>query len=296
MIPSYENCSLCARECRADRTRGERGVCKMGDLPVVARASLHKWEEPIISGEVGSGTIFFSGCSLLCEYCQNSKISRGEYGKEISVDRLSSIMLRLQGRGAHNVNLVTPTHFIPSIREAIILAKEKGLTIPIVYNTSSYDSVEALKSLFGLVDIYLADLKYYRKETAKALSHAENYVEAARAAISEMVRQRPTPKISGGLMREGVIVRILLLPHHVAEAKLTLKYLYETYGDTIYVSLMNQYTPSENMKAPLNRPVTREEYRELLDYAVGLGLKNGFSQEHGTAAESFIPDFDNTGV
>ncbi len=249
------------------------------------------WEEPIISGERGSGTIFFSGCSLGCVYCQNRKISRGERGTPITSSRLADTMLWLRDEGAHNINLVTPTHFVPSIREAIIEAKDRGLDIPIVYNTSSYDTVDTLRSLEGLIDIYLPDLKYYRSETARELSFAENYVLAARAAIAEMVRQAPTPVIENGLMKRGVVVRILLLPRHVAEAKLSLKYLYDTYGDSIYISLMNQYTPIENMKAPLDRPVTHEEYCELLDYAERLGLKNGFSQEFGTAKESFIPDF-----
>ena len=296
MTNEYKSCSLCKRECGVDRTGGEFGVCKMGANPVVARASLHEWEEPIISGERGSGTIFFSGCSLGCVYCQNRKISRGEYGTEITSRRLSEIMLELQKKGAHNVNLVTPTHFVPSIREAILTARGEGLNIPIVYNTSSYDTPETIKSLEGLVDIYLPDLKYYRENSAERLSFAKDYVIAARDAIAEMVRQKPHPIIENGLMKSGVIVRILLLPRQVAEAKLSLKYLYEAYGDNIYISLMNQYTPTENMKAPLNRPVTREEYRELLDYAEGLGLKNGFSQEWGTAAESFVPDFDNSGV
>ncbi len=296
MTNEYINCSLCGRNCKVDRTCKERGFCRMGHLPVVARASLHAWEEPIISGERGSGTIFFSGCSLGCVYCQNRKISRGEKGKEITSERLAEIMLELENNGAHNINLVTPTHFVPSIREAIIMAKRGGLDKPIVYNTSSYDTVETLKSLDGLVDIYLPDLKYYRPKSARELSFAENYVDTARAAIAEMVRQQPAPVVEDGLMKRGVIVRILLLPRHVAEAKLSLKYLYETYGDSIYISLMNQYTPFKDMKAPLNRPVSREEYRELLEYAEGLGLKNGFSQEFGTASESFIPDFDNSEI
>lgn len=260
----------------------------------VSRAALHQWEEPLISGTRGSGTIFFSGCSLGCVFCQNREISRGISGREISIERLSEIMLGLERDGAHNVNLVTPTHYIPSIKEAIILAKNSGLSIPIVYNTGSYDNVEALATLEGLVDVYLPDFKYYRPETAKKLSLAEDYPTAARRAIAEMYRQTGDPKISDSLIKKGVVVRILLLPGHVAEAKLILKYIFDTYGDSVFVSLMNQYTPMPNMPAPLNRRVTHTEYQQLLDYAARLGVEHGFTQDFGTAKESFIPPFDNT--
>lgn len=263
---------------------------------VVSRAALHMWEEPVISGSCGSGAIFFSGCSLGCLFCQNRKISRGEFGKTVTPERLAEIMLELKEKGAHNINLVTPTHFAPTVKSAIISAKEKGLDLPIVYNTSSYDSPETIKSLEGLIDIYLPDMKYYLERTAKKLSMAENYPEAARRAIAEMVRQQPKPIIENGIMRSGVIVRLLLLPSHTAEAKLILKYLHGTYGDNIYVSLMNQYTPMEDMNPPLNRRVTRKEYNDLTDYAQRIGVTLGFTQEFGTAEESFIPDFDNTGV
>ena len=263
----------------------------------VSRAALHFWEEPPISGERGSGTIFFSGCSLSCVYCQNREISRGRAGKPVTVERLCEIMLDLQSQGAHNINFVTPTHFIPSVAEAIRLAKVKGLAIPIVYNTGSYDTPEALKHLEGLVDIYLPDLKYYTSKTAGEYSNAFDYPVAAREAIAEMFRQVGEAKLDDkGIMTRGVIVRILLLPGHVAEAKLSLKYLMDTYGDSIYISLMNQYTPMPDMTSPLNRRVTRDEYEQLLDYAEKLGLKNGFTQEFGTASESFIPPFDNTGI
>lgn len=293
---SYENCHLCARNCGVDR-RYTRGFCKMSDSPTVARAALHFWEEPPISGTRGSGTVFFSGCSLSCIYCQNNAISRGESGRVISVDRLAEIMISLERDGAHNINLVTPTHFIPSIREAIVTARKRGLTLPIVYNTGSYDSVDALRTLDGLVDVYLPDLKYFRPDTAAALSLAGDYPTVARSAIAEMVRQTgPAVIDSDGIMLRGTIVRILLLPGHVAEAKLSLKYLYDTYGDSIYISLMNQYTPMPGMHQPLDRAVTREEYRQLTDYASRLGITGAFVQEAGTAAESFIPPFDYTGI
>lgn len=293
---SYARCNLCARNCGIDRTCGELGFCKMADNAVIARAALHMWEEPIISGSCGSGAIFFSGCSLGCVFCQNRKISRGEFGKSVTAERLSEIMLELKENGAHNINLVTPTHFAPTIKSAIILAKNQGFDLPIVYNTSAYDNVGTIRAFEGLIDIYLPDMKYYLPKTAKELSMAESYPLAARLAIAEMVRQQPTPIIENGIMRSGVIVRLLLLPSHTAEAKLILKYLHDTYGDNIYVSLMNQYTPMENMKPPLNRRVTRAEYNDLIYYAQRIGVRFGFTQQFGTAKESFIPDFDNTGV
>ena len=292
----YKECRLCARNCGIDRTESA-GYCKMKNDIYVSRAALHFWEEPPISGTKGSGTIFFSGCSLSCVFCQNREISRGRVGKEVGIDRLSEIMLELQMQGAHNINFVTPTHYIPSIAEAIKLSRANGLTIPIVYNTGSYENPEALKLLNGLVDVYLPDLKYYTPKTALAYSKAEDYPTIARKAIYEMVHQVGKPTFDEqGMMKKGVIVRILLLPGHVAEAKLSLKYLIDSYGDDIYVSLMNQYTPMPDMKPPLNRRVTREEYEQLIDYAEKIGLKNGFTQDFGTAVESFIPPFDNTGI
>lgn len=289
---SYKKCSLCERRCLVDRERGELGFCRMTDKPTVARAALHAWEEPIISGARGSGTIFFSGCSLKCVFCQNKDISRGRVGKEVLSRELADIMLGLQSEGAHNINFVTPTHYAPSIKEAIVIARKAGLTIPTVYNTSSYDTPETIRSLSGLIDIYLADFKYYRAKTASELSAAVNYPEAARAAIDEMLRQRPEPIIKDGIMQSGVVVRILLLPNRVAESKLILKYLYDKYGSAIYISLMNQYTPMPNMKPPLDRKVTRAEYGEVVEYAEKLGITNAFTQEFGTAEESFIPKFN----
>ena len=295
-LSNYKHCMLCNRKCGVDRTE-KAGYCRMTDRIYLSRAALHFWEEPPISGDRGSGTVFFSGCSLSCVYCQNQEISRGRAGKEVSIERLSHIMLELETSGAHNVNLVTPTHYIPSIVEAIKGARALGLTIPIVYNTGSYDSLSALKTLDGLVDVYLPDLKYYTEKTAMKFSSAGDYPLVARAAIDEMVRQVGEPIFNNdGIMTRGVIVRILLLPGHVAEAKLSLKYLLDTYGDKIYISLMNQYTPMIGMKPPLNRTVTRDEYNQLVDYAERLGLKNGFTQEFGTAKDSFIPPFNCDGV
>lgn len=254
------------------------------------------WEEPIISGTKGSGTVFFSGCSLGCIYCQNKEISRGGVGKPVTVKRLAEIFFELADGGAHNINLVTPTHFVPSIAEAIKIARADGLNIPLVYNTGSFDTPDTLKLLEGLIDIYLPDLKYYKPETASALSLAKDYPTVAREAIAEMVKQRGEPIVERGIMLSGVVVRILLLPQHLAEAKLNLAYLYNTYGDSIYISLMNQYTPSPELPKPLDRTVTHKEYDELVDYAVRLGVKNAFIQEWGTQKDSFIPPFDLTGV
>lgn len=296
LTTEYKSCRLCSRLCGVDRTEGRLGYCKATDKIRVARASLHNWEEPIISGERGSGTIFFSGCSLGCLYCQNREISRGDIGKEISEERLSEIMLELKAKGAHNVNLVTPTHYVPGIIKSVCLAREKGLDIPIVYNTSSYDSPQTVELLSNTVDIYLADMKYYLSKSARELSFAENYPAAAMSALSKMVEQKGSAVIEDGLMKRGVIVRVLLLPGHLAEAKLICSYLLSEYGDSIYVSLMSQYTPIGDLPSPLNRRVTRKEYEELCDYAVKKGLKKGFIQEGKSASESFIPSFDLFGV
>ncbi len=263
----------------------------------VARAALHYWEEPIISGTRGSGTVFFSGCSLGCVYCQNKEISRGASGIKISVERLKDIFLELSDAGAHNINLVTPTHYIPSIIEAVSLAKREGLSLPIVYNTSSYETVESIERLKDTVDVWLPDLKYYRSSTAERYSCAADLPEVSRLAIDKMVELAGEPVLDAdGMLLRGVVVRILLLPSHVAEAKLNLKYLYEKYGDKIYVSLMSQYTPSDDMEAPLNRRVTVSEYRELVEYARDLGISRAFVQERDSAEESYIPPFDNSGV
>ena len=288
----YKNCNLCARGCGVDRTGGERGFCGASNIPAIARAALHMWEEPIISGSLGSGTIFFRGCSIGCVFCQNSEISSRVEGGSVSPEQLASIMLGLEQKGAHNINFVTPTHFTPSIVEAIELAKVRGLSIPIVYNTGSYDRVETIRLLDGFVDIYLPDYKYYRSSTAMAYSSAPDYPEVAFSAIEQMVRQRPNVVIQDGLIKEGVIIRLLLLPSHVAEAKLALKRLYSAFGNSVYYSLMSQYTPMPNMLPPLDREVTQAEYRELVDYADRLGIINAFIQDKSSSGELYIPEFD----
>lgn len=295
-------CTLCPRNCGVDRKNGEKGICGQTTEVKVARAALHFWEEPCISGTTGSGTVFFSGCSLHCVFCQNEPIANGAVGKEITIERLAQIFLELQMQGANNINLVTPGHFIPQIREALLLAKKQGLILPIVYNTGSYESVEALRSLEGLVDIYLPDFKYMSSELSGKYSHAADYAEVAKAAIAEMVRQTGTPVFRENgkeeLMEKGTIVRHLTLPGCMDDSKAILQYLYVTYGNQIYISIMNQFTPLENVSAfpELNRRITEEEYDELIDYAIDLGIEQGFIQEGETAEESFIPEFDCEGV
>ncbi len=284
------------RNCGVNREKGEIGFCKMTQNAKIARAALHFWEEPIISGTRGSGTIFFSGCSVGCIFCQNHKISHENFGTHVSKDELVNIMFKLEKEGAHNINLVTATHFLPTVREAIREAKGRGLSIPIVYNTGSYDSTEALRTLEGLVDIYLPDMKFFLPKTAKEYANAEGYPVFAKNAIDEMVRQKPFFVVENGIMKSGVVVRVLLLPGHVAEAKLILKLLKENYGEKIYVSLMCQYTPIPKLPSPINRKVTKQEYYDLLSYAEKIGIKNGFCQDFESANEKYIPVFDNTGI
>lgn len=292
MHTEYGNCQLCARNCAVNRNEGMVGYCKSTSEMKICRAALHFWEEPVISGENGSGTVFFSGCSMGCVFCQNREISRASVGRRIDCEELSEIMLKLEAEGAHNINFVTPTHFAPSIITTVKIVRENGLIIPIVYNTGGYDSLQTVKNLSETVNVYLPDFKYYRGETAKKYSQAENYPTVALQSIREMVRQRPVPVIKDGIMQEGVIIRILLLPGHVAEAKLSLGMLYREFGDNVFFSLMGQYTPMDGMKPPLDRPVTAAEYRELVDYACKIGIKNAFVQELSSANSAYIPDFN----
>lgn len=292
----YEHCTLCHRGCEVNRYKGV-GYCRVPADMKIARAALHMWEEPPISGTRGSGTVFFAGCSLSCIYCQNSEISRGNGGVTVSTARLAEIMTELQQKGAHNINFVTPTHYAPSIIDAVELSRARGLKIPTVYNTGNYETHDTLKSLNGTVDIYLPDAKYRLPRTARAYSAAEDYPRVFLENISEMLSQCGEPLFdSDGIMRRGVIVRVLLLPSHLAEAKLIVSDLYRSFGDSVYISLMNQYTPREGMPPPLDRRVTRSEYEELVDYALNLGVKNAYIQADGTADESFIPPFDLDGV
>ena len=299
MNMNQEKCMLCPRACNVNRINGEKGYCGVAGAGIMgARAALHMWEEPCISGENGSGTVFFSGCSLRCVYCQNYHIANASVGSTISKERLAEIFLELQEKKAENINLVTPTHYTPEIMWAVQEARKRGLKIPIVYNCSGYEKVETLKALEGIVDIYLTDFKYMDKAAAKRYSKAENYPEIAKSALEEMVRQCKKAHFDErDMMKKGVIVRHLLLPGQLQNAKDVVRYVYETYGDRVFFSLMNQYTPLPQVESypEINRRVTEEEYEELVDFAIEIGVENGFIQEGETAKESFIPVFDEEG-
>ena len=330
----YQSCHLCARNCGVDR-RNTTGYCHQTADLKAARAALHYWEEPCISGTSGSGAVFFSGCSLGCVFCQNEEIAKGTVGKEITSQRLTEIFLELQEQGANNINLVTAGHFLPTVIPALEDAKANGLVIPVVYNTGSYENLDAIRMLDGLVDIYLPDLKYFSPELSQKYSHASDYFQVASKNIEEMVRQTGEPQFrmkpkhvmqesyemweseaahpilsseyneicdleedSEILMSHGTIVRHLLLPGCISDGKQVLRYLAETYGNEIYISIMNQFTPLRNVAAfpELNRKVSEAEYEELLDFALELGIENAFIQEGDVAEESFIPDFSYEGL
>lgn len=292
-----QKCRLCPRSCGVDRESGKSGYCGENATVRVARVSLHMWEEPCISGKNGSGTIFFAGCPLRCVFCQNKSIALGNRGKALTIEELCSAFLLLQERKAENINLVTPTHFVPQLVKAIERAKAKGLILPIVYNTSSYEHIETIKMLDGLVDIYLPDLKYKSEALSRDYSNAPDYFSYAKEAIEEMVKQTKSPVFEKGLMKRGTIVRHMLLPGHTKDSKDIICYLYEKYKDNIYISIMNQYTPPQDMEAigfaKLSRKVTKREYERVIDYALDIGVENAFIQEGETASESFIPDFDD---
>lgn len=288
-----KECRLCPRNCGVNRYI-EKGVCGATDKLRVAYYSLHKWEEPIISGINGSGTVFFSHCNLKCIFCQNKKISTDGYGREISEGRLKQIFMELQDEGAHNINLVTPTIFVPQIVSVLQRIKNKELKIPVVYNTSSYECKKTIETLKGLVDIYLADLKYYDDDLAIKYSKCKDYFKFATEAIDEMFSQVGKFNIQNGLIKKGLVVRVLILPGHIDDSKKIISYLYNKYGDNIIISIMNQYTPIEKFSKykNLNRKVTDKEYDEVVDYAVDLGVTNAFIQDGETQMESFIPQFN----
>ena len=287
-------CNLCPRNCNVDRDKGELGYCGTPSDMVIARYSRHMWEEPIISGDKGSGTIFFSYCNLRCSFCQNYELSELHKGRVVSVDDFSDIVMDLQNSGVHNINLVTPTMFVPKIIEGVKLARDKGFNIPIVYNTSSYENVDTIKLLDGYVDIYLPDLKYYDNKLGKKYSGVDNYFEYASKAIDEMVRQVGSVKLDDkGMMVKGVIVRHMVMPGCVKDSKKIIKYLYNKYHDDIIISIMNQYTPvRKNKYSELNRRVYDYEYNEVVNYAYDIGVRKAFIQDGDSQEESFIPDFD----
>lgn len=286
------NCNLCPRNCNVNRNKNELGYCMASNKIAIGGYHLHEWEEPPLTGKYGSGTIFFSHCNLRCVYCQNYDISIKAQGEEITTERLADIMLELQSLSAANINLVTPTHYIPLIKESIIIAKNKGLTIPIVYNTSGYEKEETLKLLEGLIDIYLPDFKYYNNELGK-YSSVKDYLSVADSALKEMYRQVGKPRYNKeGLLQKGVIVRHLVLPNNYEDSKNIITYLYKNYKNNIIYSIMNQYTITRKLKYPeLNQKVDNNEYNKLIDYAYEIGVRNCFIQEEESQNESFIPKF-----
>ena len=294
------DCTLCPRKCHANRLAGQTGFCGQTGSVKAARAALHFWEEPCISGNTGSGTVFFSGCNLQCVYCQNHALSLGESGRIISSERLAEIFLELQEKNAANINLVTAGHFLPQVILSLKLAKRQGLILPVVYNTGGYEEAHSLRLLDGLVDIYLPDLKYHSANLAARYSGAPDYFEKACSAIAEMFRQvgRPVIDPDTGLMRRGMIVRHLLLPGQSGDSKRILRYLHNTYGNDIYVSIMNQYTPVTGIPLPpeLSCRISETEYQKILSFAERIGIERGFFQEGDTAKESFIPPFDLEGI
>ena len=291
------NCNMCPRQCGVNRYV-KSGYCGVsGDLVRVGRASLHMWEEPCISGKNGSGTIFFAGCNLGCVYCQNRALSQNCAGIDITVEQLSDIMLSLQKQGAHNINLVTPTHYSAQIRKAFHLAQQKGLTIPLVYNSSGYDLPETLQSLNGIISVYLTDFKYANDDLGKLYSKVDDYSSVAMNALREMFRQVGEPMYCDGMLIKGIIVRHLVLPGQLQNSKDVLKKVYDEFGDSVIISIMNQYTPvGEQSLDELNRRVTAEEYDEVIEYAISIGIQNAFIQEEGTQEESFIPEFNGEGI
>jgi putative pyruvate formate lyase activating enzyme len=292
------SCTLCPHECHVNRCLGELGICGSGSEISAARAALHAWEEPCISGTRGSGTVFFAGCSLHCGFCQNAPISSGQTGAFISPDRLSDIFLELQDIGAHNINLVTPTHFMPHIVYAIRSAKRQGLKLPIVYNSSGYDSVDTLRMPDGLIDIYLPDLKFFSSTLSRSLCSAPDYFQKASAALTEMFSQVGEPIFSpDGILQKGMIVRHLMLPGHLFDTRKILTYLCDTFGNKIYISLMNQYTPPSVAKPGVPAHALRaDHYEAMISFLMERGQENAYVQESGTCSDSFIPAFDLTGI
>ena len=294
-----EKCALCPRLCKVDRTAGQKGFCGGGNLVKVARASLHFWEEPCISGESGSGTVFFSGCTMRCVFCQNKEISRGNAGKEITVERLAEIYMELAEKGANNINLVTPMHYAPQITAALDAARSRGLSLPTVWNTGGWERRESVAAVRDYADIWLTDFKYFDSSLGEIFSKAPDYFSVAAAALEQMVKQTGEPVFDENeIMKRGVIVRHLMLPGHLDDTKNVLRFLHENYGDSIWISIMNQYTPlcSDERFPELSRTVSDEEYNEAIDFACDIGIENAFVQEGGTVGESFIPPFDLSGV
>lgn len=292
-----KNCTLCPRNCHADRTRNY-GFCRAGSEAEVALVSLHQWEEPCLSGKNGAGTVFFSHCSMQCIFCQNHEISTEGKGFKVSIERLAQIFLEQQQRNAHCLELVTPTHYALQIIEALDIAKRNGLNIPVVYNCSGYENIETLDALRNYIDVFLPDFKYFYSETAKEYSNAPDYPKIAQKAIAKMYEFAGKPAFKNGIMQKGVIIRHLVLPWHYKESMEIVKYIWQTYGDNVYLSLMNQYTP---MYKALNHPklkrrLTTFEYDKVVDYAAELGFTNCYIQQGKTATKDFVPNFNGDNV
>ena len=291
------SCTLCPHNCKVNRLEGKKGRCKCDNTLKIALASLHMFEEPCISGTNGSGTVFFTNCNLNCIYCQNYEISQGGKGKEITIQTLADIFIKQQEKGAHNINLVTPTMYVYQIIEAIKLARKTGLKIPIIYNSNGYENVETIKMLNGYIDVYLPDLKYYTNELSKKYSNVDNYFEVATNAIKEMYSQVGNAVFDdNAIIQKGVIIRHLVLPNHIQNTKNILKWINENMPKDIYVSVMAQYFPTYKAKndSLINRKLNKKEYKEVLNYLYSLDLQNGYIQELGSHEEEYVPDFNLT--
>lgn len=292
---NLEKCEICPHECGINRTKNQIGRCKSTDKIKIALYSIHKFEEPCISGGNGSGTVFFSNCNLNCIYCQNYEISQEGKGREISVEELADIFIKQQNRKAENINLVTPTSYTLQIIEAIKIAKKRGLNIPIIYNTNGYEKVETLKLLEGYVDVYLPDLKYYDDELGKKYSKVDKYFEIAVKAIKEMYRQVGSPKLDErGMIKSGLMIRHLVLPNNIENSKKILKWIKENIDENVYVDIMAQYFPTYKAKdsKDLNRKLTKEEYKEIEEYVYDLNIKNGYMQDLGEHEEEYVPKWE----
>ena len=294
-MKELESCEICPHKCKVNRLEGKMGRCRAGSSVRIALASIHNFEEPCISGDNGSGTVFFSNCNLSCVFCQNYEISQQGKGKDITIEHLAEIFVKQQNKGVNNINLVTPTMYVPQIIEAIKIARKNGLNIPIIYNSNGFENVETIKMLDGYIDVYLPDLKYYSNELAKKYSKVNNYFETAIAAIKEMKKQVGNPVFDeNGIIQKGVIIRHLILPNHILNTKKVLKFIKENFDDETYVSVMAQYFPTYKAKEDekINRKISKKEYKAVEDYLYCLNIKNGYIQELGDHEEEYVPTFD----
>jgi putative pyruvate formate lyase activating enzyme len=294
-----QSCTLCPHSCRVNRFAGEKGFCQAGLLPSASLAALHHWEEPCLSATNGAGTIFFAFCNLRCVFCQNHSISQTGCSREITIERLAAIFLEQQARGAHNIDLVTPTHYVPQIIKALTLARQAGLALPVVYNSNAYEMPDTIASLERHVDIFLPDLKYYDNSYAVRYSAAPDYFVYASQAITKMVDLAGPPVFdAAGVMQRGVIVRHLAVPGLLSDSRNVLNWLWHTFGNTIFISLMNQYTPlyQAASHSEINRRLTTWEYNKLIDYASSLGIENCFIQTGKTSSSDYVPVFDGSGI